>query len=94
MLSHFLNNIRQLENLVNISNKNQRMNNRSEEDFKLAQCFLDMVYKGVSLNLITFWTPNKVYINEIYVNTGWEDFQLMGGHGHGKSLIIFKVKSR
>ena len=48
MLGHFLNNIRHLEILASISNKNQRINNRSKEDFKLAQKFLDLAFKGVS----------------------------------------------
>ena len=64
MLGHFLNNIRQLEILASISNKNQRINNRSKEDFKLAQKFLDLAFKGVSLNTTTFRVPNKIYIND------------------------------
>ena len=64
MFGHFLNNIRHLEIKASQSSRNQVINKRTKEDLKLAQKFLHRAHQGVSLNLITFRTPQRIYIND------------------------------
>ena len=64
MFGHFLNNIRQLEINATRTNKNQTINKRSKDDFKLALSFLERASKGVSMNSIVFRAPTKIYIND------------------------------
>ena len=61
---HFLNNIRQLEIKAALTKKNQFINKRAHEDFKLALKFLDKARQGINMNLMTFRSPNKIYIND------------------------------
>ena len=61
---HFLNNIRQLEIKGALTKKNQFINKRAHEDFKLALNFLDKARQGINMNLMTFRSPNKIYIND------------------------------
>ena len=61
---HFLNNIGQLEIKAAATKKNQVINKRSKDDFKLALRFLERARKGINMNLITFRVPNKIYIND------------------------------
>ena len=64
MFAHFLNNMRQLEMKINISKKNQIINKRTKEDFKLALNFLQRARSGINMNSITFRAPTKIYIND------------------------------
>ena len=64
MFGHFLNNIRQTEIKATISNKSQKINNRTREDFVLAKKFIEKAYSGVNMNLMTFRVPTKIYIND------------------------------
>ena len=64
MFGHFLNNIRQLEIKATNTNKNQIITKRAKEDFNLALKFLERAKDGVNMNLITFRSPNKIYIND------------------------------
>ena len=64
MFGHFLNNIRQLEIKATNTNKNQLINKRAKEDFNLALKFLKRAKEGVNMNLITFRSPTKIYIND------------------------------
>ena len=54
MFAHFLNNIRAAEIKASISNKNQFLNKRVKDDFKLAKKFIQMAYEGINMNLISF----------------------------------------
>ena len=64
MFGHFLNNIRATEIKATLTQRNQRINKRTREDLVLAKSFLLKAASGVNLNLMTFRTPNHVYIND------------------------------
>ena len=64
MMGHFLNNIRHTEIRASASGKNQLLNKRTVEDFKLAAHFLIRARDGVNMNLITFRKPTLIYIND------------------------------
>ena len=64
MFGHFLNNIRHTEIMATQSGRNQKINRRTHEDLKLAQKYLDKAHVGVSMNLMTFRSPNRIYIND------------------------------
>ena len=64
MYAHFLNNIRALEIKATQSNRNQVINKRSKIDLKLSLKFLKKAHDGINMNLITFRSPSKVYIND------------------------------
>ena len=64
MMGHFLNNIRQTEIRATSSGKNQVLNKRTKEDFRLAEQFLIRARDGVNMNLITFRKPTLIYIND------------------------------
>ena len=61
---HFIKNIIHLEIKATISTKNQFINMRSKEDFKIVLKFLRKAKEGVNMNLVTFQSPNKIYIND------------------------------
>ena len=60
MFGHFINNIRHLEIKATISTKNEFINMRSKEDFKIALKLLTKSKEGVNMNLITFQSPNMI----------------------------------
>ena len=64
MFGHFLNNIRQTEIRATASGRNQMINRRTHEDLKLAQLFLNKAHAGVSMNLLTYRKPTRIYIND------------------------------
>ena len=64
MMGHFLNNIRHTEIQATASGRNQILNRRTVEDFKLAEKFLLRARRGVNMNLITFRCPTLIYIND------------------------------
>ena len=84
MFAHFLNNMRQLEMKAELSNKNQLINKRTKDDFRLAIKFLERARTGINMNLITFRCPSKIYINDASEHG-------LGGfatHGRAWSYII------
>jgi hypothetical protein len=88
---HFLNNIRQLEIKASLTKKNQIINKRAHEDFKLAQKFLEKARKGINMNLMTFREPNKIYINDA------SEHGLGGFATHGRAwayIIPEKLRGR
>ena len=44
--------------------KKESINMQSKEDFKIALKFLRKAKEGVNMNLITFQSQNKIYIND------------------------------
>jgi hypothetical protein len=91
MFGHFLNNIRQLEIKASRTNKNQIINKRAKEDFKLALLFLERASNGVSMNSIVFRAPNKIYINDA------SEHGLGGFATHGRAwrwIIPQKLRGR
>ena len=50
---------------------------RSKEDFKIALKFLRKAKEGVNMNLITFRSPNKIYIHDASEH-GLGDFSTHG----------------
>ena len=64
MFGHFINHIIHLEIKATISTKKQFINMRSKEDFKIVLKFLRKAKEGVNMNLVTFRSPNKIYIND------------------------------
>ena len=64
MFAHFLNNLRNLQIKAERAAHNVRINYRVKEDLKLSKAFLKKASKGISMNLMTFRAPNKIYIND------------------------------
>ena len=64
MFAHFLNNIRTLQITASTSDHNVRINARTKTDLRLSLIFLRKAEAGVSMNLITFRSPDKIYIND------------------------------
>jgi hypothetical protein len=64
MFAHFLNNIRSLQITAGKAKHNVRINNRVREDLKLSLQFLAVARSGISMNLVTFRTPDMTYIND------------------------------
>ena len=64
MMGHFLNNIRTTEIKASMTGKNQRINNRTKEDLILSQLFLAKAAAGINMNLMTFRSPTRIYIND------------------------------
>lgn len=91
MFGHFLNNIRQLEIRASITNKNQVINKRAKDDFRLALKFLSRARLGININLITFRAPNRIYINDA------SEHGLGGFATHGRAwsfVILEKFRGR
>ena len=78
---HFINNIRQLGIKATISTKKQFMTMRSKEAFKIALKFSRKAKEGVNMNLITFRSPNKIYINDA------SEHRLGGFTTHGRTWV-------
>ena len=64
MFAHFLNNLRNLQITAENSKHNVRISTRVREDLLLSTAFLKQAHKGISMNLITFRSPDKIYIND------------------------------
>ena len=79
MFGHFLSNIRALEILANAKGHNVRLNQRTREDLRLAQCFIKRANQGISLNLLTFRKPDIVYICDA------SEYGLGGFATHGRA---------
>ena len=91
MLGHFLSNIRHLQILAEKKNHNIRLNTRSKLDLMLAKKFLKIAHVGVSLNLLTFRKPDKIYICDA------AEYGLGGFASHGRAwtyIIPDEVKGR
>ena len=79
MFGHFLNNTRHLEIKATATDRNQKINKRAKDDFKLCLKFLEWAHAGVNMNLMTFRKPNKTYINDA------SEHGLGGFSTHGKA---------
>jgi len=79
VLGHFLSNIRHLEILASNKGHNVRLNQRVRDDLILAQKFLNRANLGVSMNLLTFRTPDIVYICDA------SEYGLGGFASHGRA---------
>ena len=64
MFAHYLNNIRSLQITAERSSHNVRISKRVKTDLKLSLVFLAKAHQGISMNLMTFRAPNKIYIND------------------------------
>ena len=78
-LGHFLSNIRQLQMLAETKGHNVRMNQRAKDDLELAKKFITRAKQGVSMNLLTFRTPDIVYICDA------SEYGLGGFASHGRA---------
>ena len=56
---------------------------RSKEDFKITLKFLRKEKEGVNMNIITFLSPNKIYINDA------SEHSLGGFDTHGRVWVYF-----
>ena len=63
-LGHFLNNIRSLQLKAEEKRHNVLITNMAREDLKLTRKFLLKARKGVNMNLMTFRTPDLVFIGD------------------------------
>ena len=79
VLGHFLSNIRQMQLVAAHKGHNIRLNKRAKEDLILAKTFIDKVQQGVSMNLLTFRTPDVVYICDA------AEYGLGGFASHGRA---------
>ena len=84
MFGHFLNNIRTLQIRASREDTAMNINQRVEEDLKLAKKFLKASFKGVNMNLMTFRSPDKFYITDASEH-GIGGFS---SEGRGWSLLI------
>ena len=64
MFAHFLNNLRTLQISAEKRQHNVRISQRVRDDLVLSRSFLAAANKGISMNLMTFRVPDKIYIND------------------------------
>ena len=64
MMGHFFNNIRFLQTKADQGKHNVSLTRRAKEDLKLCLKFIHRAQQGVSMNLLTFRSPNIVHIGD------------------------------
>ena len=63
MFGNFLNNIRSLQIKANkLKNHNVKLICRAKDDLVLAKKFIKRASNGISMNMLTFRRPTKVYV--------------------------------
>jgi hypothetical protein len=89
MFAHFLNNLHTLQIIAERQQHNIHISKRVRDDLILSRDFLGKASTGVSMNLITFRVPDKVYINDASEH-GLGGLRIMVGHGDGVYLQNYK----
>ena len=64
MMGHFLSNIRYLQIQAQQRQHNIRLSQQAREDLTLCLSFLDHASKGISMNLLTFRSPDIIHIGD------------------------------
>ena len=91
MFAHFLNNLRTLQITAEQSRHNVRISQRVRDDLHLSAKFITAARNGISMNLVTFRTPDKIYINDA------SEHGLGGFATHGRAwrwCIPLKLRGR
>ena len=78
-LGHFLSNIRHMQMIAEIKGHNIKLNKLTREDLALAKKFIDKAELGVSMNLLTFRSPDITYICDA------SEYGLGGFASHGRA---------
>ena len=79
VFGHFLSNIRHMEITAARKGHNARMNRRAREYLTLAKSFLKKANEGISMNLLTFRVPDRIYICDA------AEYGLGGFANHGRA---------
>ena len=64
MMGHFLSNIRGLQIKASKRQHNIRLSKLAQDDLQLCLKFIASAHDGVSMNLLTFRSPNTVHISD------------------------------
>ena len=84
MMGHFFNNIRFLQAKADTKGHNVSLTRRAKEDLILCLKFIHQAKQGISMNLLTFRSPNIVHIGDASEH-GLESF---ASHGRAWRFII------